>query len=251
MSDRVDDLHVVEHHREAPGPVVVLVHGSLDRGASFARVVRRLGDHPVVTYDRRGYGRSRHDGAPPATFDGHVDDLLAVVAGRPAVVVGHSFGGDVALAAAVAAPTTVRSVGAYEPPLPWLAWWPRRGGTPLDEDPADVAARFFRRMVGDAAWDRLPEATRAARRAEGPALLAELAAIGGPGPPFALERLAVPAAFGRGATSWEHHRRAVAELAAAVPGALLVDIDGAAHGAHLTHPGAFADLVRSVVARTR
>jgi pimeloyl-ACP methyl ester carboxylesterase len=52
-------LHVVER---APsdgwdgyrGPVVVLVHGSLDRAASFSRVIRRLPDWGVVAYDRRG-----------------------------------------------------------------------------------------------------------------------------------------------------------------------------------------------------
>ena len=111
---RVQGLHVVEHPPEGDGkntkPVVVLVHGSLDRASSFSRVVRRLSDLHVVTYDRRGYHHSRTGGAsqggpdpvsgPGAdgAFDGHVADLLEVIGERRAVVVGHSFGGDVALA---------------------------------------------------------------------------------------------------------------------------------------------------------
>ena len=41
------------------GPTVVLVHGILDRGSSFSRTIRRLAGMGVVTYDRRGYQRSR------------------------------------------------------------------------------------------------------------------------------------------------------------------------------------------------
>ncbi|HMK99172.1 MAG TPA: hypothetical protein VK428_03190, partial [Acidimicrobiales bacterium] len=67
------------------------------------------------------------------------------------------------------------------------------------------------------------------------------------GQPFDVTSAAVPAVFGRGSASRWHHRRAVDELVAAVPGAQLVEIGGAAHGAHLTHPAAFADFVRAVV----
>ena len=251
MSDGAGGLHVVDHHvNSAHGPLVVLVHGSLDRGTSFARVVRRLGDLRVVTYDRRGYERSR-DVRPPATsLRDHIDDLLAVIDGRLAAVVGHSYGGDVALGAAVAAPDTVRAVGAYEPPLAWMPWWPRRARSAVEGvDPAEYAEGFFRRMVGDGAWDRLPEHTRQARRADGPALVAELSAIRADDPPFDVAELAVPAVFGRGEHSVPHHRRAAGYLAEEVAGAELVEIAGAAHGAHLTHPDAFAAFVRRVVAR--
>ncbi len=245
-------LHVIDHPAHGHHPqarlTVVLVHGSLDRAASFARVVRRLPELHVVTYDRRGYAGSR-EGRPLATsLEAHVDDLLAVVGDGPAVVVGHSYGGDVALGAAIRDPERVRAVGAYEPPLAWLEWWPRRARN-ANEDPATFAEGFFRRMVGDAAWDRLPEATRAARRADGPALMAELTALRGDGPPFDVADLRVPAVFGRGEHSVWHHRQAVDELVTAVPTAMAVDVAGAAHGAHLTHPDSFASLVRAVVGR--
>src|SRR5262245_41509537 len=98
----------------APGdPLLLLVHGSMDRGASFVKAMRRLPDIDVVRYDRRGYGRSVDAGVGD-TLDAHVDDLLAIVddAARPCVLVGHSFGGVVALVAAQARPTQVLAVGA-------------------------------------------------------------------------------------------------------------------------------------------
>jgi len=247
-------LHFVEHrpHSRTVGnsaeTLVVLVHGSLDRGTSFARVVRRLNDLHVITYDRRGYERSREVRPIARSVGEHAADLLRIIGARKSVVIGHSYGGDVALAAAIEDPRSVLAVGAYEPPLPWTDWWPRRSRSQLElEDPAVHAENFFKRMVGEAAWDRLPEATRAARRADGPALAAELTAIREVDAPIDFSRLVVPAAFGRGGDSRPHHRRAAQELVDIIPGSALVEIPGAGHGAHLTHPDAFADFVRTVV----
>jgi pimeloyl-ACP methyl ester carboxylesterase len=252
-------LHVVEHHHpkaplgqqpEAAAVTVVLVHGSLDRGASFARVVRRLPEVPVLTYDRRGYHHSRGAPGVARTLDEHVEDLLAVVGDGPAAVVGHSYGGDVALAAALRAPGAVRAVGAYEPPLPWMAWWPRRSASSIaGEDPAAFAEAFFRRMVGDAGWERLSDEARAGLQADGPALVAELSDLRRGGAPFDPSALEVPLVLGRGGASLPHHRRAVEALRAQVRSAEIVDIPGAAHGAPLSHPDAFARFV--LLARRR
>jgi pimeloyl-ACP methyl ester carboxylesterase len=246
----------------AQGPLVVLVHGSLDRSASFGRVVRRLDDLHTVAYDRRGYHRSRDALPINTTLDGHIDDLLEVVDDRPAVVIGHSYGGAVALGAALrdGARGSIRSLGVYEPPMPWLDFWPARppdpttgdqGSRPVDpnELSARAAERFFRRMVGDAAWERLPEREKAARRADGAALSAELDAIRLDAPPFDVRQLAVPVVCGRGENSAPRHRDSVAWLVDNVPGAELFEIPGAGHGAHLSHPDAFAAMVRRTVAR--
>jgi pimeloyl-ACP methyl ester carboxylesterase len=256
-------LAVSEHgpKGESGTPLVVLVHGSLDRSASFARVVRRLDGLTTLVYDRRGYDRSRTARPLHDTFDGHVDDLLAVIDGRRAVVAGHSYGGDVAIAGALRpeARESILAVAAYEPPMPWLAGYrsaPDTGsGAPVGGDPddpdaaAEAAERFFRRMVGDASWERLAEADKAARRADGPALAAELRAIRSGRAPFDVSMMKVPSVFGRGGSSAVRHRRAVAWLVEHTPGAELFEIAGAAHGAHLTHPDAFAAMVRSVLAR--
>ena len=208
----------------------------------------------VVTYDRRGYQRSR-GGAPPVGLGGHVEDLLGVVAAlpgpaRPVTAVGHSLGGDVVIGAALAEPARFASIGAYEPPMPWLGHG-RPGGAvnrrPPPGEPSEQVEWFFRRMVGDAAWERLPEAERQARQADGPALAADLMGFTGAAP-FEVTALAVPTVFGRGGPqSAQHHRATVAWLVGHVPGAELVEIEAAQHGAHLTHPDAFATLVRVAV----
>lgn len=262
MSRNTNGLHVTEHvptrtHGLSEGsPVVVLVHGSLDRATSFARVVRRLHDLHVVTYDRRGYHRSREaatTGTEPRTaraFERHVADLLEVVGGRRSVIIGHSFGGDIALGAALEEPETIRGVGAYEPPLPWMEWWPRRSGRDIaSEDTADFAESFFRRVVSDGAWERLSEHARAERRADGPALVAEMADLRSGGAPFDISALAVPAVLGRGELSIPHHRRSVDALKEMIHESEVFEIAGASHGAQLTHPDAFAEMVRTVVAR--
>ena len=88
-------------------------------------------------------------------------------------------------------PQAIRAVGAYEPPLPWCDWWPRRTASSIaDEDPATFAEGFFRRVVGDAGWDRLTDQARADRQADGPALVAELSDLRRHGPPFDLARSA-------------------------------------------------------------
>jgi pimeloyl-ACP methyl ester carboxylesterase len=258
-------LSVIEHvPAGGPGgdPMIVLVHGSLDRGGSFTRVLRRLDDLHTVAFDRRGYNRSRDALPINTTLDGQIDDLLEVIDGRAAVVVGHSYGGDVALGAALrqSGPSPIVSVVAYEPPMPWLGFWrssrePVSGSAspdavdPEDQSPAAAAERFFRRMVGDAAWDRLPAAARAGRRADGPALDAELRALRLAEAPFDVGSLTIPATYGVGSRSVDRYRQTAEWLVEHTPGAELIEIAGASHGAHLTHPDAFAGLIRSALAR--
>lgn len=222
----------------------MLVHGSMDRASSFGRLMSKLTDFSVVSYDRRGYAGSSALG-PPAAFDDQVADLLSVLDGSPAVVFGHSFGGTVVLAAAEAQPSLVAAALVWEPPQPWLEWWPRSSPS-LDLDnvaPEDQAEWFMRHVVGEKVWERLPESTRRQRRAEGPALAAEIGSLRGE-PVFDAERVKVPVLAGRGGQSRPHHRRTSRELVASLPRGQLVEIAGAAHGAHLTHPAELAELIR-------
>ncbi len=118
-------LHIIERPGTAPGaPTLVLVHGSLDRADSFGRVIRRLPEFAIVAYDRRGYQGSRAAGV--VGLEGHISDLVAILAslrsgGAVSVsAIGHSLGGDVVIGAALADPELCESVGAFEPPMPWL-----------------------------------------------------------------------------------------------------------------------------------
>ena len=240
------------NERPGAGPLVVLIHGSMDRSASFIRAERHLEGRHVVRYDRRGYGRSVETG-PAARFDDHVDDLLAIVDGRPAVAVGHSLGGVVALAAAQRCPEVVRAVGAFESPRPWRDWWPKQtaGGEALAraETPEAAAEAFMRYMIGDERWESLPERARADRRREGPALVSEMVFLRDPPPPYDAERMPVPVVVGHGGDSKDHHRRTAEELLELVPDGELFVVEGARHGAHASHPAEFAALVERAIAK--
>ena len=247
--------------QDAPPPVVVMVHGTMDRSISFARAARRLPDLRVVTYDRRGYGRSAASAVEGTSFATLVDDLVDVIAGRRVVVVGHSFGGDVALAGALTHPELVRAVGAYEPPMPWVESWPR-GGAAMDikrrglDDPAEVAEQFIRNVAGDGVWEGLPERTKVQRQTEGAAVLADVTAMTSGTPPFGLGdleelvRSGMPVLLASGSRSKPHQQEGTAQLAARI-GAPVCVIDDARHGGHSSHPDRFAEWVRRIVDAAR
>jgi pimeloyl-ACP methyl ester carboxylesterase len=230
------------------GSLVVMVHGAMDRATSFRRVWNHLPDFDLVAYDRRGYAGSL-DVVATEEFSDQVGDLISVLAGRTAtVVLGHSFGGNVALATAAARPDLVSSVVVYEPPAPWLSTWPGRIARPERLSPQDEAEAFMRRMVGDRVWERLPIATRALRRAEGPTLLTELAALRAHAP-FDPASVTVPVVVGYGTGGLPHAARWAEELSGLLPDAELAVVEGAPHGIHLSNPAALADLVRQAAAR--
>jgi pimeloyl-ACP methyl ester carboxylesterase len=258
----IDGLAV--YRRGTPGaPRVVLVHGAMDRAGGFVKVLRRLVHLDLIRYDRRGYGGSRGgpsgrgsgEGRVHTTVAGHVDDLFTVLDGRPATVVGHSLGGVVALAAAARRPDLVPSVAAFEAPLAWRSSWPPppggSWGEPGGPDGQDeeMAERFLRRMLGDAIWERFPPAMQRARRAEGPALVAELRAMNAGEVVVDPAAITVPVLTGYGDQSRAHHREAARTIAAEAPLGEVEEFAGAGHPAHYTHPAAFAAFVERAVAR--
>lgn len=236
-------------------PTVVLVHGAVDRSASFGRTMRRLGDLDVVAYDRRGYAGSLESGVAP-TIAAHADDLAAVIewsGATDAVVVGHSLGGTIAAALAARTDTALRAIAVYESPFPALDdSFDRVGGGAVElgrtQGPAVAAEHFYRMMVGDETWSRLRDGDRDRRRAEGPALLAELEDLRLPEHAVAIDAIRVPVTIGVGALSSAWLRSGsellASELESADVAHEFVDIDGVGHGVHLSHPGEFARFVR-------
>jgi pimeloyl-ACP methyl ester carboxylesterase len=245
----------VAEYGDVRSPLVLLVHGSMDRATGMRGVARQLADDfHVVAYDRRGYGESRAVGGPFGIAQ-QVGDVVAVLDGRPAIVFGHSLGGDIALAAADQHPALVRAVGAYEPPMSWEPWWPpdTAGGEAVRlaraQGPEVAGAAFLRRMIGERLWVRLPSATRAERGAEGVALVGELEDLQR-GPPYDADRITVPVLLAYGEHGARHHHDGAVVLAQRFgvggpnPRAALVEVPGVGHGIHLQQPGAMADLVR-------
>ena len=233
------------------GPSVLLLHGAMDRGDSFARTARRLEGRDVVAVDRRGYGVSA--GPAPIGVAGHAADVCAVLdeLGGEWLLAGHSLGGTVALAAAASGHPGVLAVATFESPAPWLdPDAPARvGGGALDvagaDGPAAAAEYFFRMMVGDDAWGRLGADFRSARRAEGPALVAELADLASGRELVDLSAVDVPVAVGLGASRGDLYQQGLL-LAAGLRDAEVVELDGAPHGVHLVAPDAFADFLGKV-----
>jgi pimeloyl-ACP methyl ester carboxylesterase len=230
-------------------PQIVFIHGSMDRSSSFVKTMRTLRDCSCTRYDRRGYGRSIAV-QPDGGLDQQVDDLSRIVGRQAVVLVGHSLGGVIALTFADRFPGQVCAVVVYEAPMPWADWWPAdsAGGAAMKRlgagDAHDVAEKFMRRMIGDDRWEELPDSVREKRRREGTALVADMGMIYADGPPYRADRLTMPVVAGRGTESVTHHRRTSAQLAEEVPAAMLIEIEGAGHGAHFSHPEEFAALIR-------
>lgn len=226
------------------GPFVVLVHGSMDRSSGMLKLARQLDDVAhVLRYDRRGYGRTTpHHG--PFTIADQVADLVGLLDDRAAVLIGHSYGGNVALAAAARFPHLVKAVAIYETPLSWEPWWPgsTAGAAAIatQGSPAEAGERFMRRLIGDARWDALPERTRDTRRREGEPMVGELTDLRN-GPPWLPHQIGVPVLAGYGTRGAAHHRQGMEHVAATVPGARVVALEGCRHDAPLSHPALFAE----------
>lgn len=95
------------------GPPLVVVHGGPDFDHEYLlpEFDDLVGDRRVVLYDQRGRGRSYHgEGPDDVTLGGEMADLDAVRAwtGAPAVaLLGHSFGGLLAMEYAIRFPDRV------------------------------------------------------------------------------------------------------------------------------------------------
>lgn len=108
------DVTVWKH--EAPGPLVVFLHGFLDTGRSFDAVIEaHSGPLNAIAVDWRGHGKARPlpRGSSAHLLD-HLKDLsalfdhLATAATLPDAVVAHSMGGNVALLLAGTRPDVVK-----------------------------------------------------------------------------------------------------------------------------------------------
>jgi pimeloyl-ACP methyl ester carboxylesterase len=104
------------------GPAVLLIAGAGGDAAELAGVAAALADaFTVTTYDRRGNSRSpRPAGWTATSIAEQADDaaaLLAALGQTPAVVVGTSAGGSIALELALRHPQAARAAIIHEPPI--------------------------------------------------------------------------------------------------------------------------------------
>jgi pimeloyl-ACP methyl ester carboxylesterase len=104
------------------GPSLVLVHGSFsDERSNWEFVVPLLSRHFTLhVVARRGRGQT--DATTGHRLEDEAQDVAAVLRsmGEPVFLLGHSYGAQVALAAALELPGHVRKLVLYEPPWPRL-----------------------------------------------------------------------------------------------------------------------------------
>jgi pimeloyl-ACP methyl ester carboxylesterase len=228
-----------------PGnPLVVLIHGSLDRAAGMLRVSRQIQKQSqVIRFDRRGYAHNNsHQG--PFTVAGNVSDVVDILNGREAILIGHSFGGNIALATAALLGKQIHAVSTYETPLSWFDWWPRNtaGANSLVVPTAAAAEAFMIRLIGRKRWEQLPETTKESRRSEGAALTTELQSIRQT-IPWTVDEIKCPVLCGYGSRALDHHRQGAIWLGENLAHARSVEIAGAGHGAPNSHATEFAELL--------
>ena len=148
-------LHVVEAGSPSGQPTL-LMHGGLGLDHSYLRVFDRLGDRArLIYYDHRSNGRSEvtpSDGVTMSTLADDAEELRQSMALGPVDVIGHSYGGFVALQFALDHPSSVRRLVLVDTipgmtPARWEQVMERvqaRNPTPeimaaLSSSPADVA----------------------------------------------------------------------------------------------------------------
>ncbi len=237
------------------GPGVVFLHATLSRGRAWLPLERRLAARAtVVSIDRRGHRASRDPDPMRLAMADHVADVAAVIEREgiaPVLVVGHSFGGCVALELAARRPELVAGVVAYEPPYLVLAPGDVReamervalatsaahaaGNGPL------AAETFLRAVLGDAGYAGLPAGVRAAVLREGDAAASDARLAGLD--PAGLPRIRVPVTIAVGSASSPLYRVVAEAIAGAVPSARVVTIAGADHMAPVSRPEAILPII--------
>jgi pimeloyl-ACP methyl ester carboxylesterase len=161
--------------REAgAGPAVVCLHANASSASQWRSLMELLSPaFHVLAPDLYGCGKSPQWPSDREIALGDEVALIEPVLARaaPMVLVGHSYGGAVALVAALAQPSRVRALALYEPTL--FAVIEAEGPSPNDADgiraavadagaaldagdPEGAARRFIDYWMGEGSWDRTP-----------------------------------------------------------------------------------------------
>jgi len=245
---------------------VLLIHS----GGFTSRQWRKLSEllaprYRVLAPDLLGYGESGPwPNGQPFHFDQDVDFIEALLDREqtPAHLVGHSYGGFLALKLALRRPELVRSIAAYEPVAfgildetedadaieglrsVKLTWEPDASG-------ADEAwlRSFIEWWNGPGAWDQLNEPTRAAFRAMGWKVFNEVMSLAADRTPAATwATISVPALILGGELSPLAERRVVEKLGAALPRGTARIIPGVGHMAPISHAAAVNEAIAAHLA---
>ena len=241
------------HYREAgSGSAVVCLHCSASTSGQWRPLMERLAERfHVIAADLYGCGKSP---AWPEERPMRIDDQIALLAavferaGERFHLVGHSYGGAIALKAALALKQRLASLVLYEPVLfsvllrdaPESA--AAREIAAVRDDTMRLTAeagaeRFINYWMGEGAWTATPESRQAALVSAVRAMRPEWnSAFSEPTALEALRAIDVPTLLLTGTASTAA-ARAVARLVAGVlPRVRVEEIEGVGHMAPVTHP---------------
>lgn len=145
----------IYYRSQGSGPPLVLIGGGPSNADTLAALAGELApSHTVITYDRRGYSRSRiDDRSQPATMSLHANDVRAVIddlgAGSVSVFA-TSVGALIGLELAGADPRPVARLVVHEPPLGQLVPVEDRASfdVELDQDDAGTALNQIAESIG-------------------------------------------------------------------------------------------------------
>ena len=239
---------------------IVLLHATLSASIQLNGMARLLAARgPVLALDRRGSGASVVPMPRPLDVAVHVADVRALLDAEgitSAILVGHSFGGVVALEVAARITGRIRAVVAWEPPYGPLADAETRAAfaavaTATERafasgGGAAAAAAFLDGVAGDGAWAALPTRARAFLAAQGEGAFAD-AALGGL-EPAGLSRIAAPVTVLTGTASEPFYAPIARAVVARIPGARLVSLEGLRHPAPITDPEPVAAAILDAIA---
>ncbi|MGH3457218.1 alpha/beta fold hydrolase [Aeromicrobium sp.] len=191
---RIVDLDGISLYTEVHGdgpPSLLGIHGTPSSVLLWVDAAKELAHHGrCIIYDRRGFGRSeRPDPFDRSDLDENVTDALALLeqlSATPAVVIGRSTGGVVALELARRHPDAVSALVLLEPALFTVdpaakAWAERLRAAVLasaSRDPARASESVMRTALGDETWESFPDDLRTLFAEAGPAVLAEMRGTG-------------------------------------------------------------------------
>ena len=239
------------------GPPVILLHSSGSSGRQWDTLVGTLQSRfRLQAVDFHGHGNTpAWPGGRPLTLDDEAALVAPLLGSSSAGVhlVGHSYGGGVALKLAQLYPRRVRSVAVYEPVLFRLLFDYNPMQAPAREVLAtaaririsllvghtDHAARHFvDYWAGSGAWDAMPLSRRHNVIARMPALAQHFRALFDDGLRRAdLGRLRMPVLCLTGARTKASTRRIGELLRLAMPEAMHEMLAGMGHMGPLTHAG--------------
>ncbi len=249
-------------YREAgAGEPIILLHCSSGSSGVWAPVMNQLGqDYRVIAPDLLGYGRSSWPRDLPLGQDAELGVVAALlnVVDRPAHLVGHSYGGTVALRAATCFPRQVASLTLIEPvafhllrradePDGWreIAALAERHVALVGEGRDATAAEAFLTYWMDPAAGQIPDVARDSAVRTAVKVAAEWRLM------FAAEddrdaiaEIDAPTLLICGGRTRTPARRVVEVLRQILPHARHLEIDDAGHMSPLTHPGDIAEAIR-------